>query len=99
MANTYLGPKGIISAEEAAKMEVVVYGACPYPDYVVAFETQDDFYRWSQTLQYKDRIADGLKRTDVARTYKDKDTFKIVEAQRAAVKETSVKIATLAESM
>jgi hypothetical protein len=97
MPNIYLGPKGIITAEEAAQMQVVVYGACPYPDYVTTFESLDEFRKWSETLPEKDRIAQALQKTELAKATYEKDPFAAMAAQQATIKAIRVQMEGLAE--
>jgi hypothetical protein len=99
MKSTFLGPDGVISAAEANNFEVLVYGASVYRDHVVAFDSIKSFESWLQTHPSKDRILEGLRRTDAARQLAEKDPQGAQEAQRASVKETATKVDALARKI
>lgn len=95
MSNIYFGQKGIISAKEAAEKPILVYGATAYPDYVTTFETFDEFRKWSETLKEKDRIAEVLAKTELARQEYLKNPVAVMESQQATIKDTRLKLEAL----
>jgi hypothetical protein len=96
MSNTYLGPKGPISVEEAARVRVLAYGATPYPDQVTAFESVDELRKWVDGTDYKDGFARAMASVEVAREGFAKDPGKVLVMQQAAVKEVGRKMEELA---
>lgn len=99
MSNIYLSQKGVISTKEAAEKPVLVYGATAYPDYVTTFETFDEFRKWSATLKEKDRIAEALAKTELARQEYQKNPVAAMELQQTTVKNIRSKMEALSAKM
>lgn len=92
MPNVYLGSKGIIAGEDAAQMQYLVYGACPHPGYVTAFDTDAELQKWIDTLPQKDRIAEGLQKMALAQQAYEKDPFTAMTDQQVTVKSIRTKM-------
>lgn len=95
--NVYLSSKGIISGEDAAQMQIVVYGACPYPNYVTAFDDFDEFRKWAETLPQKDLITQALEKMELAKINYAKDPFGAMITQQATAKRIQAQMNALSQ--
>lgn len=99
MNYVYLGEQGVISAKEASDAPITVFGIAPYPNYAFAFNSMEAFQKWVDQQPYKDRVADALAKTQLARELYAKNPDAAIGAQWAKANRLSSEMEALAKEL